>query len=387
MKQKVGAAAIGCVTLALAACSGGGGSRTTTVPSTAPQRAAITFPTELSSTFDDPITLAGDPNGAGVWLVAGSVKGLSVFHYDEATKVMDDIGVGSTAVSRQYTTRAGLAVDRSGMVWLGALLSLTRYDTKTGATQDFDLEALLKSVADETPLLPEKRGQRVVNSVAVTPDGSKVVVGFDGSSRLLVYATATQRWSKLELGLNTAVENVAVSDTGVVAAAVDTLFTGRNVLAVWVGDERKETLADLGPVTYRDGTFVRGPGPTLVRAADGVAVPLVVRDRPAAARVSIFFAGAGGQLIASTFTGFGVVGSDGEWIGAADFPVSACAPAALPPTTKEKGSGTTSSILQSVPCPGHVTFRVGIDARGKVWFGHHQGTVEYIGRFDPALAR
>ena len=311
---------------------------------------------------NEPSAIVGDPTGAGVWMLTTTGAEAEVLHYDAARSALDTYSLGADRdMATQSVTRGGIGVDRNGIVWAGAALELIRYDTVHKALQSFDMEALLKSVADETPLPPEKKGYRVVRSVAVNPDGSKVVVGFDGSQRLLVYEPPKRAWSKLELGPQTALTSVSVSDTGIVAAAVDGLFTGHNVIDVWIGSDRRETPIKMGTVVYRDGEFVGGTGPTVVKASDGSAVPFTIPSHDTAATMKTprgpFYPIANGGVVAGTFSGFIAFDRNGNLLGTADFPNP----------------------------PSGITLRMAVDAPGDVWFTQQQQQGVILGRFQPAL--
>jgi hypothetical protein len=355
-------------------------------PTTSPRRAeAISFPAHVpDGMLGQPSSLAGDPAGEGVWMLGPSRKGPVVAHFRAPETTFDqfELQAGSDFAS-QSTTRSGLGVDAHGVVWAGGALELVRYDTAGGGETHFDLEKQLQTVADETPLPPEKKGYRVVNALAVTPDGTKVVVGFEGSSRLLVFEPEVKRWSKLELGPQTALAGLAVSETSVVAAAVNGLGTGRNVMEVWVAGARTDIPTDVGRVTYRDGRFVRGSTPTVVDASDGATVPMPITDPKVLGEPGMAFAGGNGAVIRSMPTGFTLLDERGDTAGIAEFPLPACPPTPVAPTSELK---RTTSTTQPSACVLGVTMMLVGDGAGDYWFTEQLPTGATVGRLDPRLA-
>src|SRR5215813_3997306 len=93
-------------------------------------------------------TMAGDPNGSGVWFWADTQTTLSIFHVDGQGKLTSwPVLTGADNVGQ---AESGLTVTAAGMVWLGINATLTRLDPSTGAVRTWRIPVPADNPAAES---------------------------------------------------------------------------------------------------------------------------------------------------------------------------------------------------------------------------------------------
>jgi hypothetical protein len=142
-------------------------------------------------------TLAGDPSGSGVWFWADTKTTLSIFHLDGKGKLTSWPVL--TGADNVYQAASGLAVTSAGMVWLGINATLTRLDPSTGAVQTWRIPAPADNSAAESFRPSNSQGQYLVQSIAASPDGSRIAIGMDPSSSVELFDPSAGTFTQIAM--------------------------------------------------------------------------------------------------------------------------------------------------------------------------------------------
>jgi len=182
----------------------------------------------------NPITsLAGDPNGSGVWFWDDTQSDLSIFHVDsqgtvKSWPVLSGAAAGFQAIS-------GFAVTSAGIVWLGINSTLTRLDPSSGAVQTWQIPAPADNPIAESLLPPGLKGQHLVQGIAVAPDGSQVAIAISHASSVEVFDASTGTFAQIAMP-TTSIEPkaVAYSPDGTLGIALASYTTHQDNSALLV---------------------------------------------------------------------------------------------------------------------------------------------------------
>lgn len=159
------------------------------------------YPLTLPSGYSIPVAIATVPGGTGVWTVAGSKKGTTLFRYDQQTSALKQFPVQCpTGPSPTVGLRAELTVTSGGAtVWLGLNQTLAKLTPATGQLTCIALPTrnLGATTLDHQP--PMLHGYAEVEGTAVSPDGSTVAVGRAGATSIQLYDTLAGTWTSMAL--------------------------------------------------------------------------------------------------------------------------------------------------------------------------------------------
>lgn len=142
-------------------------------------------------------TLAGDPNGSGVWFWADTKTTLSIFHVDGQGKLTSWPVL--TGADNVYQAESGLAVTSAGMVWLGINATLTRLDPSTGAVQTWRIPAPGDNPAAESFRPSDVQRLYLVQAIAANPDGSQIAIAMDLSSSIELFDPAAGTFTQIAM--------------------------------------------------------------------------------------------------------------------------------------------------------------------------------------------
>jgi hypothetical protein len=142
-------------------------------------------------------TLAGDPNGSGVWFWADTKNTLSIFHVDGQGKLTSWPVL--TGADNAFQALSGLTVTSAGIVWLGINATLTRLDPGTGAVKTWRIPAPADNSAAESFRLPSVQGQYLVQAIAASPGGSQIAIAMDLSSSVELFDPSAGTFTQIAM--------------------------------------------------------------------------------------------------------------------------------------------------------------------------------------------
>jgi hypothetical protein len=151
----------------------------------------------LPDGYDPITTLAGDPNGSGVWFWADTKTTLSIFHVDGQGKLTSWPVL--TGADNSFQAESGLAVTSAGTVWLGINATLTRLDPSTGAVQTWRIPAPGDNPAAESFRPPDVQGLYLVQAIAANPGGTQIAIGMDLASSVELFDPAAGTFTQIAM--------------------------------------------------------------------------------------------------------------------------------------------------------------------------------------------
>jgi len=233
-----------------------------------------------------PITsLAGDPDGSGVWFWDDTKSNLSIFRVDSQGTVKSWPVLSGAAY--QFQAISGFTVTSPGMAWLGINSTLTRLDTNSGSAQTWQIPAPADNPAAESYVPQGPKGQHLVQGIAVAPDGSHVAIAMSNASSVELFDVSAGTFTQIAMpATSDDPEAVAYNPDGTLGIALANYTTHREDSALIVGPGGAGSpavvpVADSSSVTS-DGTsgFIVGSShPSLVTTA-GTATPIAVPPTP-----------------------------------------------------------------------------------------------------------
>jgi len=233
-----------------------------------------------------PITsLAGDPDGSGVWFWDDTKSNLSIFRVDSQGTVKSWPVLSGAAY--QFQAISGFTVTSPGIAWLGINSTLTRLDTNSGSAQTWQIPAPADNPAAESYVPQGPKGQHLVQGIAVAPDGSHVAIAMSNASSVELFDVSAGTFTQIAMpATSDDPEAVAYTPDGTlgIALANYTTHQDNSALIVRPGGAARPTaipVADSSSVTS-DGTsgFIIGSSrPSLVTTA-GTATPIAVPPTP-----------------------------------------------------------------------------------------------------------
>jgi hypothetical protein len=338
-----------------------------------------------------PITsLAGDPNGAGVWFWDDTKSDLSIFHVDSQGTVKSWPVL--TGAANEFQAISGFAITSAGMAWLGINSTLTRLDTSSGAAQTWQIPAPADNPAAESYLPPGLQGQHLVQGIAVAPDGSRVAIAISHASSVEVLDVPAGTFTQIAMpATSDDPVSVAYSPDGTLGIALANYTTHRENSALIVpggaGSPAMVSVPDSTSITSDgSGGFILGSSPPSRVSTAGDVTPIFVPTAPLIAvpdgqAISIM---PDGDLAATTSAGvleFPATASSAASATAASLlvqlPAEQCQPAA---GSYEVGTPTTPQPSPTGPCHPQADAMT-VDGAGDVWVvpGTGGASVERLG--------
>jgi len=142
-------------------------------------------------------TLAGDPNGSGVWFWADTKTTLSIFHVDGHGKLTSwPVLTGADNVGQAIS---GLTVTLAGIVWLGINATLTRLDPSTGAVKTWRIPAPADNPAAESVRPSAVQGLYLVQAIDISPDGGQIAIAMDLSSSVELFDPSAGTFTQIAM--------------------------------------------------------------------------------------------------------------------------------------------------------------------------------------------